>query len=544
MDLPIPADICSKDWVAGEISFGLMVPFTRRGWKFEPKKVFPMIMIRVDENEQEAFVDLTREFSKLPDSDRKIILGRVSVTSYGPPEHRKKIAHGVANGWLAISTDSHQVAQMQKSTKGNKGPLSENPSFKKTLARTGLDAAADIVWFAKPLEIAELVMSSSPNRGVKKEENNDWLKILRQDGFKVFSGIGGQAAFATDDHEMIQRCFVCQSEEDRAAAKPGEFWDAQTKEGSWQSLLRDLEDDPNLRFELEKLVAQFDDRTNVLGLFDFTNKAALPLAPPRWAPNDASSCLILDWNKSSALKSCGSIWDAQTKEGSWQSLLRDLKDDPNLRFELEKLVAQFDDRTSVFWLRDKPGESEIEHSIFVLKIKGDTEFVMSSLLRASLGAEMIENFGYDGIFSLDDSRYFIFADSHMLVSKNKDLIKRLLEKKKANLAEAEDYMQIHAALNNLTDANKVNIRYFGRLDLSLRSNYDLFRDGEFEWLNWIAREPEANGTPNDSWVQRFDGSKLPKNFATAIGPYLGAFGWVLQTEDDGWLITGCVLKKK
>ena len=532
--VPIPADICNRDWVAGEISFGLTDLLVQ--------KMSPVVLIRVGENEQEAFKDLAAEFRKLPNSTRQTRQNQGALeffeTGYGTPKGRKSVVHGVANGWLAISTDIQLVKYMLISTKGQKESLSANPSFKKTMARTGLDLAPDIMWFAKPLDIAELVMSRGPNRDVKKEAENEWLRFLRHEGFKVFTGIGGRAAFATADHEMIQCCFVCQSEEDRAAAKPGEF--------------------------VEK-----PERDNVLGLFDFSTKGALPLTPPRWVPNDASSCLVLDWNKSSALQSCGPIWDAHTKPGSWRSLLRDLEDDPNLRFDLEKVVAQFDHRTSVIWLRTETGELEIEHPIFVFQIKGDTEFVMSSLMRASPDAETIKVLGHDGFVERPDeivferpqlgqpllldydfeeeapieSTFYVFADSQLLISNNKELLKRLLEKKRGNLVEAEDYIQVHAALGKLTDAKKVNIRHFGRLGPSLRSHYDLFRNGKFEWFKWIASETKADGTPRDNWVQRFDGSKLPKDFETAIAPYLGTFGWVLETEDDGCLITGCVLKK-
>ena len=139
------------------------------------------------------------------------------------------------------------------------------------------------------------------------------------------------------------------------------------------------------------------------------------------------------------------------------------------------------------------------------------------------------------------------TENHLLISNNKQLIKRLLEKK-GKLIEAEDYIQVHAALGKLTDAKQVSIRHFGRLDLSLRYHYELFRKGEFEWFKWVERKldmEEADAPmPKRKWVQRFDGSKLPKNFDKVVSPFLGTFGWVLETEDDGWMITGCVLKKK
>ena len=221
--LPVPADICNKSWVAGEISFGFTEPPSGI-MKMGEHRVLPIVMIRVGQNERAAFTDLSTEYSKLPESTQQLARGiespqqpargsELCETTFGPPESRKRVVHGVANGWLAISTDIQFVNRTLKSTKGQKDPLSENPSFKKTMARTGLDLAADIKWFAKPLDIAELAMSPSPNRGVKQEAENEWLRFLHHEGFKVFTGIGGRAAFATDDHEMIQRCFVCQSEE-------------------------------------------------------------------------------------------------------------------------------------------------------------------------------------------------------------------------------------------------------------------------------------------------------------------------------------------
>jgi hypothetical protein len=29
-----------------------------------------------------------------------------------------------------------------------------------------------------------------------------------------------------------------------------------------------------------------------------------------------------------------------------------------------------------------------------------------------------------------------------------------------------------------------------------------------------------------------------------MAPFLGPSGWVLETESDGWRLTGCILKKK
>ena len=105
--VPIPADICNRDWVAGEISFGLTDLLVQ--------KMSPVVLIRVGENEQEAFKDLAQEFRRLPEfdsvrleqnqGDSRVVSRRVTELRKG----RKRVFHGVANGWLAISTDIQLV---------------------------------------------------------------------------------------------------------------------------------------------------------------------------------------------------------------------------------------------------------------------------------------------------------------------------------------------------------------------------------------------------------------------------------------------------
>ena len=44
-------------------------------------------------------------------------------------------------------------------------------------------------------------------------------------------------------------------------------------------------------------------------------------------------------------------------------------------------------------------------------------------------------------------------------------------------------------------------------------------------------------------IQQIDGSKLPADYEKSIAPSLGQSGWVLETTDVGWRISGCVLPK-
>jgi len=313
---------------------------------------------------------------------------------------------------------------------------------------------------------------------------------------------------------------------------------------------------------------------NVLGLFDFSKKAAV--APPRWIPATASSCLITDWNKSSALKSSQPIYDAFIGEpGAWSRLLEDFKFDPDMQLDIQKFVAALDDRTILMSHLTKDGSGKNDQPVLGIKIKRDSRFVMDSIKRAVGSDSKIQIVGFEGIeatwnsnvedvdtkvFQLPDEkdeneigenetkpekRFFVTANGFLLVSNNKEQIRLLLKKgEKGTLVEADDYIQLHAALGKLTDSRKIGIRSFGRMDLCLKPSYELIRRGEFEWLPWLDRREELeDGKPKPKRVARFDGSSLPKNFEKVVAPYLGLFGWVLENELDGWVITGCVLKK-
>ena len=143
-------------------------------------------------------------------------------------------------------------------------------------------------------------------------------------------------------------------------------------------------------------------------------------------------------------------------------------------------------------------------------------------------------------------RFYVLANDYLLVSPTKGVIKRILEKaQQGRLVESEDYIQVHASLGKLTDSKKIGIRQFGRLDGMLETSYELFRKGEFAWRGWFAPNDvvDAQGNPKPKRKQRFDGSLLPKDFENKIAPHLGPTGWVLENDNDGFLITGCVLKK-
>ena len=187
-----------------------------------------------------------------------------------------------------------------------------------------------------------------------------------------------------------------------------------------------------------------------------------------------------------------------------------------------------------------------------------------------------------------DPEYYGMAHGYLVVAQDKQVLERILNPAKSeNLAAAKDYKQVYESLEKLTNPQNVSIRQFGRLDSTMAHSYQSLRSGQFElpqnylvevvagWadgLFWtfdfelpslsefawiIAREllfgkrqeiddpVQQNPTPtNPQQVLQIDGSKLPADFQNVVAPYLGPSGWVLETEQGGWRITGCILKKQ
>jgi hypothetical protein len=98
----------------------------------------------------------------------------------------------------------------------------------------------------------------------------------------------------------------------------------------------------------------------------------------------------------------------------------------------------------------------------------------------------------------------------------------------------------------------VSFRQFGRVDRALETNYEMLRSGKMgnsrtvmaKILNKAFQQEFETEAEKKDREQKLDGSKLPKNYAESIAPYLGPTGWVMETEKDGWRVTGCLLKKK
>lgn len=432
------------------------------------------------------------------------------------------------------------------------GALVAQPAFVEVMRRTSLETyKAQVRWFVDPFGYIHLAQVLENEKRGARAQRDDWATILKNQGLGAAKAIGGNVGIATGDHEILHRTFT---------------YAPRNK-------------------NVKNAKRMFD-------LFDFSPVEGKPLTPPPWVSKDCSAFVAANWKVDKALNSAGHLYDAFIgEEGSFKRLLNDFKIDPDMQLDIEKLVGLIDDRLAIVSETINPIDEASECVVIGLPLKGDPEFVFESLKRATDGqvinlggvkaikvesdSDVVESGEELGPFDLPDEeeeeeeeereftlfeeRYIVVQKGYLLVANNKTYLKRILAQKKSKLAQAADYVEIKAALEKLSDPKKVSWRQFGRTDKALEANYELLRRGEMgksqtivgKIINEIfkkqaAEEAAKAGKKDDEIVrqQKLDGSKLPTDFKKSIAPYFGPMGWVLETEVDGWRISGAVLKKK
>ena len=102
---------------------------------------------------------------------------------------------------------------------------------------------------------------------------------------------------------------------------------------------------------------------------------------------------------------------------------------------------------------------------------------------------------------------------------------------------------MEAALKSL-GADSTSMRMFSRLDKKNEPNYKLLQQGKMHQSDTIAGKllNRLMGSPEEEQnIEKLDVSKMPE--FEKVAKYLGPSGTYVQTRDDGWFISGAVLKK-
>ncbi|MEQ1906296.1 MAG: hypothetical protein ABL888_19085, partial [Pirellulaceae bacterium] len=152
---------------------------------------------------------------------------------------------------------------------------------------------------------------------------------------------------------------------------------------------------------------------------------------------------------------------------------------------------------------------------------------------------------------LFQKRFFAVVNNYLVVASHQDVLVDFARGAASKpLSGADDYKYVEEVLSRFVNLENASLREFGRLDRELKNNYESFRGNRMgqsqtalgRLLNQLFSIDSED--PNYVREQRFDGSSLPQDFDGVVAPFLGYSGWALETQADGWLISGGVIKKK
>lgn len=422
--------------------------------------------------------------------------------------------------------------------------LASLPAYKFIQERFATETSAagpQLRWYVDPFGYAEVARAAVE----RKRRGTDMLKILQSQGFSAVKALGGNVNLATGDEELLHRTFVYAP---AVARKPG-----------------------SKSTEKYNLAAR---------MLDFPNNEQLQ--PQAWVPDHVAGYLTFNWKMQKAFNVVGSLVDAIAGEqGVFDEVLLSLKTDPNgPKVDVrEGLAAKLKDRATFMTDYHLPIRTDSERWLVAVEISDDAVVadtvkkafehdptakrriaeghVIWEIIRDNSEIEAptltVEGAGFVATEAapvetesarLPNSAITVWH-GHLVVASHVDAVVDLMKKganPSAGLAEAADFNQVQTALQRL-GAGSDAFRQFSRSDETLRPTYELLQQGKMpEAETLLAKALNAVlSKEGETRQQQIDGSKLPP--FDSVRKYLGPTGLYVRTEDAGWSIVGCVLKK-
>ena len=471
-------------------------------------------------------------------------------------EREHTALQAVVEGWMIASDNEmifRDVIRRVKNTDADVGldRLSTQPHFARIVAETQIEGCEPhFRWFVDPFGYLELAKAIAAEDRRFKQRDDNIGDVLEQQGFDAIKGVGGTLSFTNGERDIVHRSFA----------------------------------------HIPPLEGQAQRRAR--GILDFRNQWKHNLNPEPWVVEDASSYFTFTWDVQNAFSNIGEVFDAfihPKEEGDWDEFVAGFKQD--LAVDLPDLVGKIDNRFSFMSATEEPIGAESERVIVGIRVKTDLPGVFDMVGKMIGDDGKIEEIGGRQVivvdtteedpgilniqdpvfgdpveeekeeeepeFNLFEKRYFVAVPhndgapgGYILLSNNSDYLTKILDQTRndsaSKLTEAKDFKRVNKLLNGMVDQNRVGVRQFGRTDKILETNYEMMRQGKMaqsqtvlaRLLNEMFKEGE-----DDLRDQKIAGDKMPKNYAEQVAPYLGPSGWAMETFNDGWRISGVVLKK-
>lgn len=476
--------------------------------------------------------------------------GGVSLVTYVLPRERgetetHKTVYFMHDNVL-VGTD-HEVAAQEVLTRlldPKQKSLKDDEAYQATMTRVRTaagDSQPHLRWFVEPFGYVEALRASA---GGRKKRGTDLLKVLANQGFSAIKGLGGFVEFATTDNELVHRTFIYAP----PVNKTGE------------------------KYNLAARMLKFPNSED--------------LVPPAWMPHQTTNYLTLHWKMQEAFEHSKTLVDEVAGAPVFEDIMDSLKNDPNgPRVDLRQgLVRHLGERAIFFADYRLPITTTSERWLVALEVK-DPAAVQATIDKAMkadpdakkrvIGThtvwEIIEQetpteveelniaspgFGEFGKEEEEEQEEeqgpllshaaFTTGFGHLLVASHMDYLEEVLNRGtgQQTLDNTKDFVMINHALTKI-GAGRDAVRYFSRMDKEFHATYELIKQGKMPEAESLLGDalnrlfaPEEKGAVRE---QQIRGDKMPDYEKVRV--YLGPAGVYVQSEDNGWFVAGCVLKK-
>jgi hypothetical protein len=546
---------------SGEVSIGAVhLP--------EPADYAIVLLVNVKGSEEEAQALLTKIGERLTEREAKKTekkIHDVVVNQWTFPARRgypkqKFSFNAIADDWLII-TDQESVCReiirrIVLPVADDPDVLAADQTFKTIQDRVKESAdkqPAHVQWYVEPWGYVKIAKMIADEQNVIRTPTNDYARIYQDEGFDAIKAVGGWFSVAVDEYELVHQTFVY-----APAATEG----------------------PNKYLR-------------AAAILDFSNPDENQMQPLDWMPNELASLTSVNWDLNKVFSNVGTLIESMMgSPGSYQNMIEGFESEMKLDLSVKELVASFGRRINIITDVQMPIDERSERVLITVEVKKNAEQIADTIekfigeaefeaithnghriivvdLTKAAKADLLEIDdalgGSDALGGIDnqqeeeqkglkpifEKRVICVALGHVLISNNVDYMKTLLDRAEENPGEqlrlASDFQRIQHALNEL-DSRAPSFSSFGRVGKSVRVNYEMVRQGKMDSSQTMLAQIMEQLTPKDDLGipsrQKLDVAKMPADFEKSVGKYLGIAGWKLVTEEDGWLIVGCILKKE
>lgn len=512
----------------------------------------------------------------------------VYTQSHKPGEKEEKSFHFISGDQLIVAdheaTIRGIVHRLDGKAKDSLVTVVAFPEILKHCTAASNGIRHHVRWFIEPFGYAE---ASRAAQGGRKKRGTDLLKIVQTQGFTAIQGVGGHVFFATENVELLHRTYVY-----APAVKRGPNDKSTDKynlamrmlEFPNSSAVDALEPQP---WALPDVASYLSFNWKMRQAFDYSSTLVDAVIGDKGAFDEIWLSLKTDVNG----PQIDIRKDLLDHFGTRATLLSDVKLPVDLKSERLMALVEVNNAAAVAktlekaFIKDPQAKRRVFKGQVIWEItqdeslaEDDTELMIegvgfvsteaSSPIEISIEApteagaepappakgaaqkakdkEKEDEKEKDEEARLPNMAVTVYLD-HLIISTHVDFIQDFIahQGKNANLGQEADYQRVRPALVAL-GAKYDSVHFFSRTDESYRATYELLKQGKLpEAETMLARLLNALMGPSEEGVvrkQEIDGSKLPE--FDLVKKYLGPGGLIAQSEEDGWWLVGCLLKKQ